>query len=106
MGGKLKVLQVSSGLDPRTGGTATAAVSVALAARRADIAVTLVYPVAPDTASLLAPDLARLRDAGVRTVGLPFWQAGGRRAVGWAISPALDRYLPEQAGEFDLSHTH
>src|SRR5258705_3250 len=29
MGGKLKVLQVSSGLDPRTGGTATAAVSLA-----------------------------------------------------------------------------
>ena len=102
----LKVLQVSSGLDPRTGGTATAAVNVALAARRAGVAVTLAYGVAPEAGERLAPDLARLAAAGVRAVGFPFWAAGGRRAVRWAIAPGLDAYLAAHAGEFDLIHTH
>jgi glycosyltransferase involved in cell wall biosynthesis len=106
MGGRLKVLQVSSGLDPRTGGTATAAINVALAARHADIAVTLAYPVVPGEAERLAPELARLEAAGVRMIACPFWRAGGRRAVRWAIAPALGRYLRAHAGDFDLIHTH
>ncbi|MEJ0070541.1 MAG: glycosyltransferase family 4 protein [Pseudomonadota bacterium] len=106
MGGKLKILQVSSGLDPRTGGTATAAINVALAARRADVAVTLLYPAAPDSAERLAPDLARLRAAGVRAIGFGFWRAGGDRATRWAISPGLNQFLREHAGEFDVIHTH
>jgi len=106
MRGRLKVLQVSSGLDPRTGGTATAAVNVALAARRADIAVTLVYPFEPADLERLVPDLARLKAAGVRTIGFPFWRLGGRRAVRWAIAPALIHYLRHHAGDFDLVHAH
>jgi glycosyltransferase involved in cell wall biosynthesis len=106
MGGRLKVLQVSSGLDPRTGGTATAAVNVALAASRADVAVTLAYPFARDSAERLVPDLARLKAAGVRTIGWPFWHAGGQRAVRWAIAPGLVQYLRAHAGDFDLVHAH
>ena len=106
MRGRLKILQVSSGLDPRTGGTATAAVNVALAARRADIAVTLVYPFEPADADRLVPDLTRLKAAGVRTIGFPFWRAGGRRAARWAIAPALTHYLRNHAGDFDLIHAH
>ena len=106
MAARLKILQVSSGLDPRTGGTATAAVNVALAARRADLAVTLVYPFARADADRLAPDLARLREGGVRTVGLPFWRGGGTRAERWAIAPALHGFLADHAGSFDVVHTH
>jgi glycosyltransferase involved in cell wall biosynthesis len=106
MGGGLKVLQVSSGLDPRTGGTATAAINVALAARRAGVAVTLAYGCTPDAAARLAPDLARLEAAGVQTAGFPFWRAGGRRAVRWAIAPALEAYLRAHAGAFDVVHVH
>jgi glycosyltransferase involved in cell wall biosynthesis len=106
MGDRLKILQVSSGLDPRTGGTATAAVNVALAASRAGMAVTLAYPFAPDAGERLAPDLARLKAAGVRMIGYPFWHAGGRRAARWAIAPALNRFLHDHAGDFDLIHTH
>src|SRR5579885_3622928 len=103
---RLKILQVSSGLDPLTGGTASAAVSVALAAARADLAVTVAYPAAPEAAERIAPDLARLRAAGVRTVALPFWQLGGARAQRWAIAPALGRFLADRAAEFDVIHTH
>jgi glycosyltransferase involved in cell wall biosynthesis len=106
MAARLKVLQVSSGLDPRTGGTATAAINVALATRRADLAVTLAFPFAPAAADRLSADLARLNEAGVRTVGLPFWRVGGTRAQRWAIAPALNRFLADHAGEFDLIHTH
>ncbi|HUA51409.1 MAG TPA: glycosyltransferase family 4 protein [Candidatus Sulfotelmatobacter sp.] len=106
MAARLKILQVSSGLDPRTGGTATAAINVALAARRADLAVTLVYPFARAAADRLAPDLARLRDGGVRAVGLPFWRAGGTRAERWAIAPALHGFLAGHAGNFDVVHAH
>src|SRR5271168_4761579 len=106
MGGRLKVLQVSSGLDPHTGGTATAAVNVALAACRADIAVTLAYPFAPDGAERLVPELARLKAAGVRTIGYPFWRAGGPRAIRWAIAPGLAHFLRDHAGDFDLVHAH
>src|SRR5579862_9101449 len=106
MGGRLKILQVSSGLDPRTGGTATAAINVALAARRADLAVTLIYPFAPDGAARLEPDLTRLKAAGIRTIGVAFWRGGGTRAVRWAIAPGLNRYLRDHAGDFDVIHTH
>jgi len=106
MGGGLKVLQVSSGLDPRTGGTATAAINVALAARRAGIAVTLAYGFTPGDEARLAPDLARLEAAGVGLAGFPFWRAGGRRAVRWAIAPALNAFVRDQAAEFDVVHVH
>jgi glycosyltransferase involved in cell wall biosynthesis len=106
MAERLRVLQVSSGLDPRTGGTATAALNVALAARRAGLAVTLAYPMVPGAAERLAPALARLKDGGVRALGFPFWRPGGARAERWAISRALNHYLAERARDFDVIHAH
>lgn len=102
----LRILQVSSGLDPLTGGTATAAVSVALAARRAGLSVTLAYPHAPDAAERLMPDLARLHAAGVETRGFAFAGFNPGLAARWAIAPALDRYVRTHAGDFDVIHAH
>src|SRR4051812_32353510 len=106
MGGALRVLQVSSGLDPLTGGTASAAVNVALAARRAGIAVTLAYPFAPDSAERLMPDLARLRSAGVEVHGFEFARFDRALAARWAIAPALNQFLRGVAGDFDVVHMH
>ena len=101
----LRVLQVSSGLDPRTGGTATAAVNVALAARRAGLAVTLAYPTAPGEAERLAPALGRLKDGGVRALAFPFWRLGGARAERWAISRALAKVAPIVVSELKVRIT-
>ena len=106
MGDALRVLQVSSGLDPQTGGTASAAVNVALAARRAGIAVTLAYPYAPEAAGRLASDLARLRAAGVDLHGFEFARFDRALAARWAIAPKLNRFLRASAGDFDIVHTH
>src|SRR5258706_1622790 len=106
MGEALRVLQVSSGLDPQTGGTASAAVNVALAARRAGIAVPLAYPYAPESVERLAPDLARLRAAGVDLHGFEFASFDRTLAARWAIAPKLNRFLRETAGDFDVVHTH
>ncbi|MDX2104355.1 MAG: glycosyltransferase family 4 protein [Alphaproteobacteria bacterium] len=100
----MHVLHVSSGLDPRTGGTATAAIQIALAARRVGLDVTLAYPTQEDEAELIQPALDRLAEAGVTTEGFPFGQ--GARAKRWGISPALNRWLAAEAGRFDAVHTH
>lgn len=102
----LRILQVSSGLDPLTGGTATAAINVALAARRAGLAVTLAYPYALDSAERLMPALARLRAAGVSLRGFEFASFDPALAARWAIAPALDRYLRAEASAFDVIHAH
>jgi glycosyltransferase involved in cell wall biosynthesis len=104
--GSMRVLHVSSGLDPRTGGTATAAVSVALAAQRAGAEVTLAYPADPDAKAAIAPSLVRLLEAGVKLEAFPFWERGGKRAIGWGISPALNRWVRLHASEFDVIHAH
>src|SRR5262245_23273133 len=100
MGRALRVLQVSSGLDPQTGGTASAAVNVALAARRAGVGVTLAYPFAPATAARLEPDLARLDAAGVELRGFEFATFDRALAARWAIAPKLNRFLHRMAGDF------
>lgn len=105
-GDQMRVLYVSSGLDPRTGGTATAAVSVCLAARRAGIEADLAYPVAPGTESALAPAEAALRAAGVGLHPFPFATIGGRRAIAWGIAPKLNDWVEEEAGRYDLIHAH
>lgn len=102
----MRVLYVSSGLDPRTGGTATAAISVCLAARRAGIEATLAYAFEPGTEPDIEPGLSALREAGVTLHGFPFWQRGGRRAIGWGISPELNRWVRGQAKSFDVIHGH
>lgn len=109
----MNVLYVSSGLDPRTGGTATAAVSVALAATRAGLAATLAVPVEAGTEDLVAPSIATLRAAGVRVETFPFATMPGildkalnRRAVRWAVSPALGEWLAGHARAYDVIHAH
>jgi hypothetical protein len=67
----MRILFVSSGLDPRTGGTATAAVSVCLAARRAGLEVDLLYPVEREVEPLLGPTVALLAAAGVTVRAFP-----------------------------------
>jgi glycosyltransferase involved in cell wall biosynthesis len=106
MGDALRVLQVSSGLDPQTGGTASAAVNVALAARRAGVAVTLAYPFAPEAAERLAPDLSRLAAAGVDLQAFEFARVDRGLAARWAIAPKLNRFLHRTAGDFDVIHMH
>ena len=100
----MRVLYISSGLDPRTGGTATAAVTVCLAARRAGIEPTLVYPLAPDSAAEVAALTAELDAAGIAHHSFPFGE--GARAIAWGISPALNRWLKEHARDYDLLHAH
>jgi glycosyltransferase involved in cell wall biosynthesis len=102
----MRVLYVSSGLDPRTGGTATAAISVCLAARRAGIEATLAYAFEPGTEQSIEPGLRALREAGVTLHVFPFWQRGGARAIGWGISPALNRWVRREARSFDVIHGH
>ncbi len=101
----MRVLHVSSGLDPKTGGTATAAVSVALAARRIGLDVTLVAPVAPDHAQAIQPARQALAAAGVEVLTFPFAREEGP-AVRWGIAPQMNRWLRAMAGSFDLVHTH
>ena len=100
----MRVLYVSSGLDPRTGGTATAAVNVCLAAQRAGIEPTLVFPLAPDSAAEVAPLTAALDRAGIAHHSFPF--AEGQRAIGWGISTDLDRWLKRHVRDYDLVHAH
>lgn len=96
----MRVLQVTSGLDPRTGGTATAAISVALAARRAGIEVALAYP----RSEGIQPALDRLAAAGVELHGFPFGTLP--KSAAWGIAPALNRFLEERVGSYDLVHAH
>ncbi len=100
----MRILFVSSGLDPRTGGTATAAVSVCLAARRAGLEVDLLYPVERGVEPLIGATVAQLAGAGVTVRAFPF--AGSRRAVRWGISPELNAWLFKHAGYYDVIHTH
>lgn len=102
----MRVLYVSSGLDPRTGGTATAAVSVCLAARRAGVECALAAPVAPDQEEACAPAVAALRRAGVMVELFPFAQTMAPRARRWGVSPKMDDWLSDHAGAFDLVHAH
>jgi glycosyltransferase involved in cell wall biosynthesis len=102
----MKVLYVSSGLDPRTGGTATAAISVCLAAQRAGIEPTLVYPLAPDGAASVAPLLAALDQAGITHHAFPFGEMRAGRAVAWGVSPALNRWLRDHAQDYAVIHAH
>lgn len=100
----MKTLFVSSGLDPRTGGTASAAVSVCLAARRAGIECDLVVPVEPGTEHLIGGFLGQLLHAGVAVIRLPF--SDGARAVRWGVSAALGAWLRAHARDYDIIHTH
>ena len=100
----MRVLYVSSGLDPRTGGTATAAVTVCLAAQRAGIEPTLAFPMAAGSAAEVAPLTAALDRAGIAHHAFPFGDTP--RAVAWGISPALDRWLKREARHYDLVHAH
>lgn len=100
----MRVLYVSSGLDPRTGGTATAAVNVCLAAQRAGIEPTLVFPLAPDSAAEVAPLTATLDQAGIAHHAFAF--AEGARAIRWGISPDLGRWLRRHVRDYDLVHAH
>jgi glycosyltransferase involved in cell wall biosynthesis len=100
----MHVLHVSSGLDPRTGGTATAAVQIALAARRVGIDVTLAYGHDAADDDLVQPARDRLMEAGVECLAFPF--DPGNRAKRWGISAALTQYLKANAKDFDAVHTH
>jgi glycosyltransferase involved in cell wall biosynthesis len=100
----MRVLYVSSGLDPRTGGTATAAIGVCLAAQRAGIEPTLAYPLAPASRAEVAPLTRALDAAGIAHHAFPF--AAGERAIGWGISPELNRWLRRHARDYDLVHAH
>ena len=100
----MRVLYVSSGLDPRTGGTATAAISVCLAAQRAGIEPILVYPLAPGTEADVAPLTAQLDRAGIAHRAFPF--GSHKRAVPWGMSPDLNRWLKQHARDYDLVHAH
>ncbi len=100
----MRILFVSSGLDPRTGGTATAAVSVCLAARRAGLTVDLLYPVEREAEPLLGPTVALLAAAGVTVRAFPF--SGSSRAVRWGISPDLNAWLFTHARYYDVIHAH
>jgi glycosyltransferase involved in cell wall biosynthesis len=100
----MRVLYVSSGLDPRTGGTATAAISVCLAAQRAGLEPTLAFPLAPDSAAAVAPLTAALDEAGIAHHAFAF--AERRRAVEWGISTDLDRWLKRHVRDYDLVHAH
>lgn len=102
----MRVLFVSSGLDPATGGTATAAVMVALAAARAGVEATLVHPVEPSRATQIAPAEERLRAAGIEVRSFPFATVGGARAVAWGVAPALDRWVRANVARFDVVHAH
>jgi glycosyltransferase involved in cell wall biosynthesis len=100
----MRVLYVSSGLDPRTGGTATAAISVCRAAQRAGLEPTLAFPLAPDSAAAVAPLTAALDAAGIAHHAFAF--AEGRRAIEWGISTDLDRWLKRHVRDYDLVHAH
>ncbi len=107
----IRVLQVSSGLDPRTGGTATAAIAIARASARAGLAVTLAAPVEPGAQAALAPAIADLEADGVTVMTFPFsrlggWARGNRRAVAWGVSRPLNRFVAEQMPTVDVVHAH
>lgn len=102
----MRVLHVANTLDPASGGTATAAVTVAIAARRAGVDVTLAYPLNPARASASAGFLSALRSEGITLRPFPLIKPLGRRAAAWAISPSLARWVDAEADKFDLLHAH
>lgn len=102
----MRVLHIANTIDPASGGTATAAVTVAIAARRAGIEVTLAYPIDPAREAASASFLAALKAEGVALQPFPLLRQAGRRAGPWAISPALAGWLGREAGKFDLLHAH
>jgi glycosyltransferase involved in cell wall biosynthesis len=104
--GRPRALHVANTLDPASGGTATAAVMVALAARRAGIAVTLVAPLDPARATAAAPFVARLTAAGVEVRTFPVDRWAGRRGAVWGVSRGLARALPGLVASHDLVHAH
>ncbi len=102
----MRVLHIANTLDPASGGTATAAVTVAIAASRAGAAVTLAFPLDPQRAEASRSFLSALQSEGVILKPFPLLRQAGARGAAWAISPALARWLGQEAGKFDLLHAH
>ena len=104
----MKILFVSSGLDPITGGTATAAVGMAVAARKAGLDVTMILPYDPQKPELIAENISILNAHRVTLILSRFSHIGrGRRlAKKWGISLNLAWKIWRRAGGFDVIHAH
>ena len=98
----LHLLHISSGLDPRTGGTASAAITMAVAARRGGAEVTLI------TAGDLTETQARLlAENQILVRAFPFCAGLGSLAAEWGISPRLHLWVWLNLGDYDgvLAHS-
>ncbi|MCX8500997.1 MAG: glycosyltransferase [Alphaproteobacteria bacterium] len=98
----MHLLHISSGLDPRTGGTASAAITMAIAARRGGAEVTLV------TAGALTETQARqLAENQIVIRAFPFCRWLGSLAAEWGISPRLHLWVWLNLGDYDgvLAHS-
>ncbi len=97
----MRVLRVIGGVDPLFGGPSASSVASCIAAQRAGVPTTVLFPAAPD-----APAAERLRREGAEVLTFPLDTVFPRRARRLGVSPALARWLARDAGRFDLVHAH
>lgn len=103
----MKVLRVSGGLDPAFGGPTASTLASCLAAQRAGVATTLVFPV--DTRShdsSCAEDVARLAREGVEIRSFPLARRRPKRSRRSGVSLPLARWLLREGRRFDVVHAH
>ena len=102
----MKVLCVSAGLDAAFGGPPTCAANSAIAAKRAGIDVTVVFPHAHLAAAYEEPAAQALLAAGVDTKAFSLTAGSRGSARAWGVSWGLARWLWRHVGDYDLIHTH
>lgn len=102
----MKVLRVLSGLDPAMGGSPVSSLNSCIAAQRAGVETTVVYPVDPTFRSWASRAARRLAREGIEVHAFPLLRAFPARSRRWAVSPALAGWLAGRVRRFDLVHAH
>ena len=103
--GVVKALLVAGGLDPTFGGPPVVLINSAIAAQRAGIETTVVFPVGDDATGIAAVR-QRLIGEGIETLTFPLLRRPAGLARRFGLSPAIGRWLRSARTQFDVVHCH
>jgi hypothetical protein len=98
------VLRVSGGLDAEFGGPSESSINACIAAERAGVRNTFVFPTARKARS--EPAHRQLAEEGIRVKTFALFPATARRSHRWGVSPHLAADLVRHLREHDILHIH
>ena len=101
----MRGLRIIGGLDPAFGGPSVSSVNAAIAAQRAGIETTVVFPVGDDDAGI-AVVRERLMREGIETLTFPLLRRPAGLARRFGLCPAIGRWLRSARAQFDVVHCH